>query len=115
AMNILTDLTWSYMERVIDEFISSHPNSIILLDWLLLPKTKYFALSDLRVLITAPLDVRMKRAISRDGITEEKFLNREANAPEINPDNFEYIINNIDFEYTKKKVDEIYDKSIIHR
>lgn len=115
AMDILTDLTWSYMERVIDDFISTHPNSIIILDWLLLPKTKYFAQSDLRVLVTAPLDIRMQRAIARDGITEEKFLSREANAPEINTEHFEYVINNVDFEYTKKKVDEIYDKSIIHR
>lgn len=115
AMSILTDLTWSYMEKVIDNFILSHPNNIILLDWLLLPKTKYFAESDLRILITAPLEVRMKRAIARDGITEEQFMSRETNAPEINQDNFEYIINNIDYEYTKKKVDELYDKSIIHR
>lgn len=115
AMDILTDLTWNYMERVIDEFILTHPNSIIILDWLLLPKTKYFAASDLRILITAPLEVRMKRAIARDNITEEKFLSREANAPVINENDFEYIINNVDYEYTKKKVDELYDKSIIHR
>lgn len=115
AMDILTELTWQYMEHVIDEFISTHKNSIILLDWLLLPKTKYFAQSDLRVLITAPLEMRMQRAIARDGITEEKFLSREANAPTIDESQFEYVINNVDFEYTKKKVDEIYDKSIIHR
>lgn len=115
AMDILTELTWSYMERVIDDFIVNHPNSIIILDWLLLPKTKYFAQCDLRILITAPFEVRMQRAISRDGITEEKFLSREANAPELYPEYFEYVINNVDFEYTKRKVDEIYDKSIIHR
>ncbi len=115
AMDILTELTWKYMERIIDEFISTHQTSIILLDWLLLPKTKYFAQSDFRVLITAPLEIRMKRAIARDGITKEKFLSREANAPTIDESQFEYIINNVDFEYTKKKVDEIYDKSIIHR
>lgn len=115
AMDVLTELTWQYMEHVIDEFISTHKNSIILLDWLLLPKTKYFAQSDLRVLITAPLEMRMQRAIARDGITEEKFLSREANAPTIDESQFEYVINKVDFEYTKKKVDEIYDKSIIHR
>lgn len=115
AMAILTELTWQYMEQVIDNFISTHQNSIIILDWLLLPKTKYFAQSDLRVLVTAPFEVRMQRAIKRDGITKEKFLSREANAPTIDESKFEYIINNVDLEYTKKKVDEIYDKSIIHR
>lgn len=115
AMNILTDLTWEYMERVIDEFIANNPDKIIILDWLLLPKTKYFKTSDLRVLVTAPLEVRMARAMKRDGVTKEKFLSREANAPEINFNDFEYIINNVDLSATKKEVDEIYDKSIVHR
>ncbi len=115
AMNVLTDLTWEYMERVIDEFIEEHPNNIIVLDWLLLPRTKYFAQSDFRILITAPIEIRMERVMKRDNVTKEKFLSREAAAPAIDPEHFEYIINNINFEKTKKKVDEIYDKSIIHR
>lgn len=115
AMSKLTDITWGYMERVIDEFIAKNPNKIIILDWLLLPKTKYFKESDLRILVTAPLDVRMNRAIQRDGITEEKFLSREANAPQLNVEDFEYIINNVDLDKTKKEVGKIYDKSIVHR
>lgn len=115
AMSTLTDITWSYMEKEIDKFIADNPNKIIILDWLLLPKTKYFKTCDLRVLITAPLEIRMSRVITRDNITKEKFLNRESSAPEINPNYFEYIINNVDLEKTKKKVGEIYDKSIIHR
>lgn len=115
AMKILTDLTWGYMEREIDSFIENNPNKIIILDWLLLPKTKYFKSSDLRILVTAPLEVRMQRAMQRDGITEEKFLSREANAPQINSEDFEYVINNTDLEKTKEEVGKIYDKSIIHR
>lgn len=80
-----------------------------------MPKTKYFRTSDLRILVTAPEEIRMQRVITRDNITKEKFLSREASAPKINPDYFEYIINNVDKENTKKKIGEIYDKSIIHR
>lgn len=115
AMDILNELTWSYMEARIDEFIANHPNNIIILDWLLLPKTKYFKASDLRILIKAPIEVRIKRAIKRDGITKEKFLTRDNNAPKINENEFEYIIDNIDITKTKKEVEHIYDKSIIHR
>lgn len=115
AMSKLTDITWGYMERVIDKFIAENPNKIVVLDWLLLPKTKYFKESDLRILVTAPLDIRMNRAIQRDGITEEKFLRREANAPQLNEEDFEYIINNVDLDKTKKEVGKIYDKSIVHR
>lgn len=115
AMSKLTDITWSYLENEIDTFIANNQNKIIILDWLLLPKTKYFKESDLRILVTAPVEVRMQRAITRDNITEEKFLIREASAPEINPNYFEYIINNVNEEKTKKEVEQIYDKSIIHR
>lgn len=115
AMATLTDITWSYMENEIDEFIANNPNKIIVLDWLLLPKTKYFITSDLRILVTAPEEIRMQRVITRDNITREKFLSREASSPEINPNYFEYIINNVDKEKTKKEVEKIYDKSIIHR
>ena len=41
-MKKLEDITWSYMEAQIDAFIASNKDKIILLDWLLLPKTKYF-------------------------------------------------------------------------
>lgn len=115
AMNTLTDITWGYMERVITEFIAKNKDKIVVLDWLLLPKTKFFMESDLRILVTAPLDVRMERAMKRDGITREKFLNREANAPLIVPEQFDYIINNVEVEKTKEEVGKIYEKSIVHR
>ena len=34
---------------------------------------------------------------------------------QLNEEGFDYIIENVDKEKTKKKVSEIYDKSIIHR
>ena len=42
AMQMLEEITWSEMEKQIDMFIENNPNKIIILDWLLLPKTKYF-------------------------------------------------------------------------
>lgn len=115
AMNTLTEITWGYMERVITEFIANNKDKIVILDWLLLPKTKFFMESDLRILVTAPLEVRMERAMKRDGISKEKFLSREANAPLIVPEQFDYIINNVEIEKTKEEVGSIYEKSIVHR
>ena len=71
--------------------------------------------SDFRILVKAPLEVRMQRAIKRDNITPEKFLSRESSAPEIDETKFEYIINNIDLKQTQERIKDIYDKSIIHR
>lgn len=59
-MQILTELTWPKMEELIDNFVEENRNNIIVLDWQLLPKTKYFSQSDLKILITAPLEVRKK-------------------------------------------------------
>ncbi len=115
AMERLEEITWSFMEQQIDKIIKANPNKIILLDWLLLPRTRFFYESDIRILVTAPLETRMERAIKRDGITKEKFLEREAAAPEIDKTQFEYIINNTDLQQTQERVKSIYDKSIIHR
>lgn len=73
CMKQLEDITWPVMESEIDAIIKKQSDKIILLDWQLLPKTKYFKSCDIRILVTAQYSVRMKRAISRDNITEEKF------------------------------------------
>ena len=79
------------------------------------PKTLKNYESDLRILVKAPLEVRMQRALKRDNITPEKFLLRESSAPEIDETIFEYIINNINLNQTQERIKDIYDKSIIHR
>lgn len=115
AMKKLEDITWAFMEEELDTIIVNNKNKIILLDWLLLQRTKFFFQSDLRILVTAPLEIRMQRAITRDNITKEKFLERESSAPNIDETQFEYIINNIDLKETQERVKLLYDKSIIHR
>lgn len=114
-MQQLEDITWPVMEVEIDKIIKSNPNKIILLDWQLLPKTKYFKECDIKILVTAPLQIRMKRAMERDSITEEKFLERENAFLLVNESDFDYVILNLDKEKTKEEVYQIYEKSIIHR
>ena len=41
-MKKLSDITWKYMQIEIDKFININKDKIIILDWLLLPITKYF-------------------------------------------------------------------------
>lgn len=115
-MKKLTDITWFYMEQYIDDFIEKNKEHIIILDWLLLPKTKYFEQSDLKILVDAPLKIRMMRAIKRDNITSEKFLLREKASMSFENLNFDYVINNNqDLEKVGREVRKIYDKSIISR
>lgn len=114
-MEILSNITWSYMEKIIDEFIESHPQNIIILDYLLLPKTKYFQSCDLRILVTASEKIRIERVRKRDNISTEKYKLRNANAPHLIPEDYDYIIQTENEKQVQKEVSEIYVKSIIHR
>ncbi len=112
-MQELSNLTWQYMEQKIDEFININKNKIIILDWILIPKTKYFDSSNIKILVKADLEERIKRAIHRDSITTSKFEERERATLEFDEDKFDYVINNEEEEKTKVMVKKIYDKSII--
>lgn len=115
AMDKLTNITWNQMEILIDNFIENNQSKIILLDWQLLAKTKYFNQANFKVLVQADFNLRMKHAILRDNITEENFLTREKASYTFNKDDFDIIIDN-DFSInTDRLVKEFYDKSIVSR
>lgn len=118
-MQKLTDITWKEMERVIDEQIASHQDKIILLDYILLPKTKYFAQSDLRIWVDAPYEVRLdrvvKRSVATESITPEYFLQRDLSGIDYEEGQYDIVIKNINEQETKKEVKKIYEKSIISR
>ena len=113
-MKYLKEVTWYYMEKIIDKIIKKNKDKIIILDYLFLKETKYFNKSDLNILVDAPFNIRLERATKRDNITKEQFMKRDYSY-QLNEEGFDYIIENVDKEKTKKKVSEIYDKSIIHR
>ena len=100
-MKKLEDITWTYMEHEIDKIITSKKDKTIILDWLLLPKTKYFESCDLRILVDIPYEVRKERVLKRDNITDEQFELRERNTIEYDKNNFDIVLTNEDI---KKKV-----------
>lgn len=114
-MDKLTAITWPRMQPIIDKFISEHNNKIILLDWQLLLKSKYFNMSDLKILVEAPLELRIQKTMCRDNITKEIFQTRDQSSFEFNSNEFDYVINNDYSDKVKEKVKEIYVKSIISR
>lgn len=93
-MNKLSDITWKYMEKEIDEFIDKNKDKIIILDWLLLPLTKFFYMCDIRILLDVPYKERKKRAIKRDNITEEEFDLRESSSIDYKKEDFHFISDN---------------------
>lgn len=111
-MKKLEIITWKYMEKEIDNYISDNKEKIIILDYIMLPKTKYFKESDLRILVKAPYEERLKRAIIRDNITKELFDQRDGAAINYVDEDFDYVIDNVKGD-VKRKVVKIYEQSII--
>lgn len=91
-MEKLTNITWKYMEKEIDKIIDNNPEKTIILDWLLLPKSKHFKNCSMRILLSVPYETRMKRALLRDNITEEAFALREKASYQYNESSFDYVI-----------------------
>lgn len=93
-MEKLKAITWRYIEKEIDYFINDNVNEIIILDWALLPKTKYFKMSNLTILVVAKAETRFNRLINREQIDLRKFRLRENAALTYLNNEFDYVISN---------------------
>lgn len=118
-MQLLTDITWTPMEEIIDSYLETNSDKIIILDWILLPKTKYFSQSDLRIWVESPIEERyervLKRAKSKETITKEYFLSRDAAGTNYEEGKYDIVINNTNKTNLEKEVQKVYEKSIISR
>lgn len=103
-MKKLEDITWSCMEQEIDKIIENNKDKIIILDYLLLPITKYFQISDLRILVDIPYEIRKERVMKRDNISEERFNLREASSIDYDKNNFDIVLKDENMKNIKRKV-----------
>ena len=103
-MNKLSDITWQHMQTILDELINKNKDRIILLDWILLPKTKYFKICDFRILIDVPFEIRKQRITLRDNISQDKIDLRESASIEYDYNDFDFVINDISDEFKRKLV-----------
>ena len=103
-MDKLTEITWKYMELEINKILLENKNKIIILDWILLPKTKYLNKCNLKILLDIPYEIRKERTIKRDNITNEAFELREKSSPTYDELDFDYIIKDNNYENIKRLV-----------
>ena len=90
------------MQIEIDKILNLNKDKIIILDWLLL-NTKYFNMCDVKILLDVSYDVRKKRAMKRDNITEEDFDLREQATIDFDETLFDYVFKAAD----EKKVERL--------
>ena len=92
-MDILTDITWGYMQEKIDEILEKKPE-LIILEWALLPISKYWEKCNIKILTTSEQDIRKQKVMERDKISKEYFEKRDSNSLDYTNLKFDYILNN---------------------
>ena len=93
-MKLLEDITWEFMEKEIDNFINENKDKIIILDFILLPLTKYFDKCNIKILLNIQYHIRKQRVLSRDDITEEQFDLRDTAAIQYEISDFHIVLEN---------------------
>lgn len=93
-MKLLEEITWEFMEKEIDNFINENKDKIIILDYILLPLTKYFDKCNIKILLNIPYHIRKQRVLSRDDITEEQFDLRDSAAIQYEISDFDIVLEN---------------------
>lgn len=92
-LNFLNALTYKYMVVEIDKDIKESKKDIIL-DYALLPLTKYFELASYKIYIYSSLNTRMERLKIRDKTDIEYLDKRENNCIDYTNYEFDIILNN---------------------
>lgn len=86
-----SDLTWEHMKKLLDQEIVD--NCVV--DWILLPHTKYWSNYAVRILIKAKdEDLRYKKLIARDNITQEYVKLRDKASIEYDDNKFDFVLEN---------------------
>ncbi len=93
-MDILTDITWGYMQEMLDEILEKESGEIIILEWALLPISKYWQKCDTKILVKAGEEERKNKVIGRDHISEEYFIKRDSGSIDYTAYKFDYIFEN---------------------
>lgn len=111
-MKEYSGLSWKFMQHQLDSILSQN-DKIVVLDWILLPHSKYWEKCDCKILLKSD-DVRRKnKVIERDNISEEYFEKRDSASIDYSHINFDYIFENDYKEQTMRKmIDRIKEKYI---
>lgn len=92
-MKELSDLTWDYMQQQLDSILAQKQDTIIL-EWILLPHSKYWKQCNTKILVTSDDLTRKNKVLERDHISEEYFAKRDSASIDYSPFFFHYVFYN---------------------
>lgn len=100
-----------YNERIYELIISRlneklDSKRVQIIDWNFLPISSIYEECDLKVLVTAPLEERIKRVMQRDQISESYAYEREKKGISYEPSMYDLVLNNynVELEYLAREV-----------
>lgn len=92
-MKVLSNLTWNYMQMQLDKILAQK-HDIIVLEWILLPHSKYWDKCNTKILVKSDDLQRKNKVLERDNISEEYFDKRDSASIDYSCINFDHIFNN---------------------
>ena len=102
-MKELSDLTWEFMQQQLDSILSQDDETVVL-EWILLPHSRYWQKCDCKILVTSDDSIRKNKVMERDNISEEYFKKRDSASIDYSKVSFDYIFENDYQTQTMKKM-----------
>ena len=102
-MKELEEITWKYMQETIDNILLKKDENIVL-DWILLPQSKYWNVCNTKILVVSDDIQRKNKVLERDNISEGYFNKRDSASLDYSIFEFDYIFEN---DYTPQTMNKI--------
>ena len=113
----LEDILYPWLRRQVTDWKASNPRGVLFLNGALLYRAGFADLCDCVVYVDAPYEVRLRRAMERDGVSEEVFALREKSQQDVDFRTVDYgipvhVVSNCDgdFDNLNRQVFNICDK-----
>jgi dephospho-CoA kinase len=111
----IAKMIWHLIEQSLDKIISEN-HDILILEWILLPKVKYWEMTNIKIVVNSDEVTRFERIKKRSGTSQEYIDKREKASMEYSDVCFDYTIFNDGNEILlRERVCEIYEKSNLSR
>jgi dephospho-CoA kinase len=104
-MDEYNNLIWSYLERELERIISTSSKPVII-DWMMLPLTKFYNMCDIKILVESSFETRLERILKRDNIDKDHFIARDKSGLDYKREDMDFVIDN------SKGIDEYEIESI---
>jgi dephospho-CoA kinase len=88
----LEDILYPWLGKKISAWKDANPDGVLVINGALLHRAGFHLMCDAVIYVDAPFDVRLKRALGRDGVTEEQFRLREGSQDDVDYRVVDYVV-----------------------